>query len=151
MESTVDGWTVAKFKAFIVSTLRSGMRRFPNKSKAIKNAAVGKKINENSGRMAEHYECNKCKRHFPRTEIQCDHTDPVIDPKVGFVSWDSFIERMFCRVEDLQVLCKHCHTKKTKKEIAVRVKTRSAVIKPRNPGKRKKAYTKHFNNSEKCV
>jgi hypothetical protein len=40
----------------------------------------------------------------------------VVDPVVGFVSWDSFIENLYCPIENLQVLCKDCHNKKSLKE-----------------------------------
>ena len=53
---------------------------------------------------------------FPATEIQVDHKKPVVDPKIGFVDWNTYITRMFCKKSNLQVLCKSCHTKKTKKE-----------------------------------
>lgn len=151
MKSKVDGWSDSKYKAFIISTLRGGMRRYPNKSKVIKKSSVGKKINKESGRMAEHFECKMCEGHFPRTQIQCDHIYPVVNPKVGFTTWDDYIDRMFCSEDDLQVLCKNCHTQKTKTEIAVRKKIKNPTIKPRNPGKRKKAYAKRYNNSEKCI
>jgi hypothetical protein len=48
-----------------------------------------------------------------------DHIDPVIDPAVGFVSWDTVIERLFCEVEGFQVLCWACHHAKTNEERAI--------------------------------
>jgi hypothetical protein len=46
----------------------------------------------------------------------------VVDVKVGFTSWDDFIERLYCGKENLQVLCKECHDKKTLKEKKQRIK-----------------------------
>lgn len=114
--SPVANWTDAKFKAFIISTLRSGMRRYPNKAVALKAASVGKRINKLTGRMAEHFRCNKCKDSFPRTSVQVDHIEPVVDPKKGFIDWNTFITRMFVVLEGLQVLCKLCHSGKTRTE-----------------------------------
>ena len=48
--------------------------------------------------------------------IVVDHINPIIDPAVGFISWDSFIEGLFCEAENLQALCKDCHKIKTKEE-----------------------------------
>ena len=62
------------------------------------------------------YRCATCKGEFPAKEVQVDHLHPVVDPVVGFVNWDVFIERLFCEEETLQVLCSMCHTKKTKEE-----------------------------------
>lgn len=53
-----------------------------------------------------------------------DHIHPIIDPEVGFVSWDEFINKLFCEKEDLQVLCHICHTEKTNAERALAALTR---------------------------
>lgn len=47
-----------------------------------------------------------------------DHIHPIIDPDVGFVSWDEFIDKLFSEKENLQVLCHECHTIKTNEERA---------------------------------
>lgn len=66
--------------------------------------------------MAQHYKCNACKKDFPLTGIQVDHINPVVDPAMGFVDWNTYISRMFCDEGNLQVLCRPCHSKKSKKE-----------------------------------
>ena len=53
---------------------------------------------------------------FPSSEVQADHINPVIDPLVGFTTWDSVIERMFCETEGFQILCKPCHNNKSSAE-----------------------------------
>ena len=109
MDSPVKNWTEGRFRSFVTSTIRSGFRRYPPKFEVLKEAAVGKKENKKSKRMAMHYECRSCKQHFVNTEVQVDHILPVVDPKEGFNNWDTFIERLFCTKENLQVLCKACH------------------------------------------
>ena len=49
-----------------------------------------------------------------------DHIDPIVDPAVGFTSFDDWIERCFVEVGAYQVLCKPCHLVKSgeEKEIA---------------------------------
>jgi hypothetical protein len=111
-------WTASKFNSFIKSALRSASSRWPPKYTAIQNAYVGTKVNVRTQRTAKHYRCNICEGHFPASEIQVDHIDPVIDPSVGFVDWDTVIERMFCEVEGFQVVCKPCHKIKTDAEKA---------------------------------
>lgn len=112
-----DGtWTEGRFNSFIKSTLRSGSQRWPPKYKALNEAKQGKKINASSGRLAEHYRCAACKGSFPAKEIQVDHITPVIDPIIGFVSWDDVVKRMFCEQENFQILCRECHQEKTKLE-----------------------------------
>lgn len=54
-----------------------------------------------------------------RNNAAVDHVDPVVDPSVGFTSWDEFIERLFCELSNFQVLCWPCHEEKTKLERAI--------------------------------
>ena len=117
-------WSSGRLKSFITTTLRGGMRRYPPKWEVLKEASVGKKINEKTGRLAEHYKCAKCKEVFPAKEVQVDHKKPAVDPKIGFVDWNTFIERLFCGKKNLQVLCLSCHKTKTGKEKLIKRKTK---------------------------
>lgn len=112
-------WTESKFQSFIKSTLRKGTTRWPPKYEVLNAAKRGKMVNESSGRLAEHYACSGCGALFPAKCVVVDHIAPVV-PVTGFVSWDDVIHRMFCGVEGLQVLCKTCHSVKTKEENAQR-------------------------------
>lgn len=112
-------WTEAKWRSFIVSLLRSGQRRWPPKQQAVKEAKAGKLINEATGRLAEHYKCVACGGLFPLKSVQADHIEPVIDPHVGFVSWDEYINRMYCEKDNYQILCKGCHSAKTAEERSI--------------------------------
>ena len=91
-------------------------KKFDKKYKALKEAFVGRKENKKTGKLAMHYKCAKCKKHFVAADVQVDHVLPVVDPKVGFVGWDSFIDRIFCEIENLQILCQSCHNVKTQTE-----------------------------------
>lgn len=115
-------WTDGRVKSFITSTIRSGFRRWPPKFEVIKEAFVQKGLNPSTGRMASLYRCAKCQQEWSLKNIQVDHIEPVVDPVVGFVSWDEFIKRLFCPKENLQVLCKSCHSTKTKEEATQRKK-----------------------------
>lgn len=109
-------WTEARFKSFIISALRAASRRWPPKFAALKKAFIGKKKNIKTGKVASHYKCAECKKHFVAADVQVDHIFPVVDVKEGFVSWDIYIDRMFCEVHGLQIMCKPCHKIKTEKE-----------------------------------
>lgn len=108
-------WTQSRFESFVKSVLRAGSRKWPPKYKVLNEAKRGKKINQKSGRLAEHYECAGCHTLFPSSDIAVDHSAPVVRT-TGFVSWDDVISRLFCSTENLQVLCKECHKVKTKQE-----------------------------------
>ena len=108
-------WTEAKYINFIKNLLRSGTRRWGPKQPTMKKANVKRGF----------YECAECKEVVPVTvkegrnrkkNVFVDHINPVIDPAVGFTTWDEFISNMFCEEDGLQVLCKACHDEKTKEE-----------------------------------
>ena len=112
-------WTESKFRSFIRGNLRRTSQRWPPIPNALKNARVERGF----------YLCNGCKEIVPATikdekgrrikNAVVDHIDPIIDPSVGWVSYESLIERMFVEEDKLQVLCHSCHTKKTNEEKAI--------------------------------
>ena len=108
-------WTEGRLRSFITSVIRKGFSRYPPKFEVLALAKRGRKINEITGRLAEHYECNICKKEFVSTDVEVDHIKPVVDVS-GWVSWDSFISNLFCSVDNLQVVCKKCHKIKSKQE-----------------------------------
>lgn len=112
-------WTEARFNSFIKSGLRGLTRRWGPISDCLKSARLRRGI----------YKCAGCKEEVPasipnpngRGRIKnavVDHINPIIDPKVGFTTWDECIERMFCEEDKLQVLCHKCHTEKSLEERA---------------------------------
>ena len=109
-------WTEARYRSFVTSTLRAGSRKWPPKYETLNAAKTEKKVNKATGRLAQHYLCAMCEQEYTQKDVQVDHIKPVIDPKKGFVSWDTYIDRMFCEGKNLQVLCKICHAEKTKLE-----------------------------------
>jgi len=111
-------WTEARKKSFIVGALRRASSRWGPKNDAKGKARV---------RRGE-YECALCKTLGPatlppeegkkrrRNNAAADHINPVVDPRIGFVDWNTFIERLFCEVDGFQILCHECHTVVTKEE-----------------------------------
>lgn len=88
---------------FIISALRKIWLRDPNRNQCLKNARVSRGC----------YCCNVCKKIFSRNEVHIDHISPI----GKFINWDIFIMRLFCNLDNLQVLCKDvCHKQKSKLE-----------------------------------
>lgn len=116
-------WSSGRLKSFITSTLRGGFRRYPPKYEVLKEAFIDKRINEKTKRLGSHYRCNACQNVFPSKEVNVDHINPIVNPEMGFISWDSFIENLFCDKNNLQVLCSECHTAKSAVENKIRKAT----------------------------
>lgn len=56
---------------------------------------------------------------------ELDHNIPVVEPKRGFVTWDEYLDRLFCGPDELTVLCKSCHKNVSKEEMKERKKAGS--------------------------
>src|ERR1035437_3132910 len=67
------------------------------------------------------YRCNVCGQWVGSTKCAVDHISPVIDVQIGFVDWNQFVDRLFCKSENLQVICDTCHKTKTQGERITRL------------------------------
>lgn len=61
------------------------------------------------------YKCAECGNYFPEKQISVDHKIPAGELRCK-EDLPGFVERLFCEVEHLQVLCDGCHGKKTQSE-----------------------------------
>jgi 5-methylcytosine-specific restriction endonuclease McrA len=106
--------TEAAFWSFIRATLRQKSRWWkPIKNVKLKARRAYKGQNK---RQKYEYQCNRCKKYFPEKLINVDHIIPI--GKLNCANdLPSFVERLFCEEDNLQVLCNTCHDKKTKKEM----------------------------------
>lgn len=102
-------------KRNIVNKLREVYRSYPVRNQALKAA-----LRPNSA-----YECAECKNLFTKNQVQVDHREPVVSTD-GFIDWNTYIERMFCPLEGMWVLCKPCHLKKSIVENAARRRKKAA-------------------------
>lgn len=64
-------------------------------------------------RQKYEYQCNMCKNWFIEKKINVDHIVPA-GALTSSKDLPGFVERLFCEVDNLQVLCEKCHDKKTK-------------------------------------
>ena len=111
-------WTEARFRSFIISALRGAHGKWGVKHDVKKSAWVSRGV----------YRCEACKkegsstlpplegRKRKRNNAAVDHIDPVVEPEVGFVDWNTYINRMFLEASGYQVLCYKCHAGKTAEE-----------------------------------
>lgn len=55
------------------------------------------------------YLCQSCAQVFGPKEVQVDHIVPVTPPEFSGIEWTEYVERLFCGIDGLRVLCKGCH------------------------------------------
>ena len=87
-------WTEARFRSFIVSALRQAHAKWGVKHDVKSAARVARGV----------YKCAKCGKGSPatlpplegkkrrRNNAAVDHIDPVVDPEVGFVDWNTTLK-----------------------------------------------------------
>lgn len=99
---------------FLFSGLRRLSYRYPARSECLKKYRVSR------GK----YKCAKCQRIFRKKDIAIDHIEAVVNPLTGFIDWNTYIARLFCPLDGLQVLCNNgkdsCHKVKSKQENTLR-------------------------------
>jgi 5-methylcytosine-specific restriction endonuclease McrA len=103
-------WTTARKRSFIVSALRRASGRWAPKNDAKAAARIARNT----------YRCCSCHKTVTNTEIQIDHIVPVVDPVIGFKTWDDFIARLFVEIDGFRALCTDCHSQVTTKQREIR-------------------------------
>lgn len=105
--------TESAFWSFIRSALRQKSRWWkPITQCKMKSRRPYKGPNK---RQKFEYQCKQCLKWFPDKKVNVDHIIPAGTLKCA-QDLPGFVERLFCEVGNLQVLCTTCHDKKTKDE-----------------------------------
>ena len=103
--------TESAFWSFIRSALRQKSRFWkPITECKLKARRLYKGVNK---RQKYEYQCNACKHWYIEKKINVDHIHPA-GSLMNSKDLPGFVERLFCEVDNLQVLCEKCHDKKTK-------------------------------------
>lgn len=122
------------------SAIRSALRRTFSRSPMVREVMMKVRRErpwfKNDGSPAAkprvEYMCSVCGEWYMGKDIQVDHRDPVVDPDAGFQTWDTFISRLFCDINNLAVICKTDHKIKTDIEKAVAVERRKRLKESEN-------------------
>ena len=111
----------AAFWGFIRSTLRQKSRWWKPIGEAKQKAKRAYKGRGNQRKWE--YQCAVCLNWFADKEINVDHIIPAGTLRCAN-DLPGFVERLFCEVDNLQVLCSTCHNKKTQNEKTKTIKQR---------------------------
>lgn len=104
-------WTTSRFWSFIRSALRAAYNKYPPKYEALRRARKPVTI----GRQKWAYTCAECKQEFMQKDVQVDHIEPAGTLK-EYSDLPEFVRKLFCSVDELQILCSTCHLEKTSEE-----------------------------------
>lgn len=105
--------TESAFWSFIRSALRQKSRWWKPIAECKANAKRAYK--GPNKRQKFEYQCNHCSKWFPDKQINVDHIIPAGTLR-NANDLPAFVERLFCEVDNLQVLCEGCHNIKTQNE-----------------------------------
>jgi len=99
------------------SFIRSGLRQKSRWWKPITQCKLNAKraYKGPNKRQKFEYQCAGCNNWFPEKKINVDHIHPAGSLNCAN-DLPGFVERLFCEIDNLQVLCETCHNKKTKLE-----------------------------------
>jgi 5-methylcytosine-specific restriction endonuclease McrA len=99
------------------SFIRSGLRQKSRWWKPITECKLKAKraYKGPNKRQRFEYQCNTCKLWFAEKHINVDHIQPAGSLNCA-QDLPGFVERLFCEIDNLQVLCSECHNIKTKLE-----------------------------------
>ncbi len=123
-----------KFIKYVVRGLLRLWSRYPPRKEAL--LAARRPYQGVNKRQKWEYKCASCLNYFKGGrggDIEVDH----IIPKGSYIGdlW-LWADRLFCRVENLQVLCKSCHYQKSAKEGEIRRQRRAEIKKNITPAKK---------------
>ena len=105
--------TESAFWSFIRSALRQKSRWWKPIAQA--KAKAKRAYKGPLKRQKFEYQCAECLNWFPDKKINVDHRIPAGTLRCAN-DLPGFVERLFCEVDNLQVLCETCHNKKTQNE-----------------------------------
>lgn len=100
-------WTEAGYWGFIRGTLRRGARNYPPIARLALERARRENQSDNK-RLKWEFQCADCGCWFPRKEVRVDHVEPA-GKLTCYDDLPGFVRRLYCELDNLQVLCIPCH------------------------------------------
>lgn len=114
-------------KNWLISALRRMSLRYPPANRARNRTKEVYFILSKKGKSLRRvkFTCEICgTKDLKSKEVELDHIVPLVDPKIGFTDWNTYLEKYLIQEADFQLICIPCHRIKTAKETEQRVETR---------------------------
>jgi len=103
----------------VIGALKRTFSRSPVVVEFLKENRVEEEWVKKDGTCAKRnhvfYRCSACGDMFNSSKIQVDHIEPVVPVSIPsrHLSFNTIVKRLFCDKENLQILCKDDHKKKS--------------------------------------
>lgn len=105
-------WTEAAFFAFLRSGLRNMSRRWRPLVMDALVAARRPSQSKKNLRLKWQFQCCRCLKWKSRKNVEVNHRIPVGSFNC-IEQAGEYIARLFCEVDELEVMCKRCHLQET--------------------------------------
>lgn len=108
----------SKERGLLKGAIRRVFGRSDLRRKAITDNILEGYYDPKRSRVKFWVKCEECGGWEAKSNVQVDHIEPVvpIDRSFEEMTLDELVDRMWCHETMLQLLCKPCHTIKTKAE-----------------------------------
>jgi len=108
--------------SWLISQLRRIFLKYPPVFQKVNSLKQTYYITSKKGLQLKRvkWNCQICDKEITNKEMRRDHVHPVVDPVEGFKDIGTFIDRLFCDPDNIQVICKTCHDSKSEEERKIR-------------------------------
>ncbi len=107
-----------KERGLIKGAIRRVFGRSDLRRQIIQNNIIPNRHDAKRKQVKFWVKCQDCGEFEAKSNVQVDHVEPVVPINSSFenMTLDDLVNRMWCHESKLQLLCKPCHTVKTKSE-----------------------------------
>lgn len=111
-----------KERGLIKGALRRVFARSDLRRQVVDAAKITGHSDLSRPRVKSWVRCAECKKPEAKSYCAVDHMIPLVplDSSLDEMTWDELIDRLWCDVKNLQLLCEGCHDSKTKAEGKIR-------------------------------
>lgn len=100
-------WSESAFWQFIRSSLRQKSRWWKPRLLCLQNA---RRPNQSKNkRLKWEFQCSHCEKWHQQKFVEVNHKIPV-GTLMCAADLPAFVENLFCEVDNLEVVCKQCHS-----------------------------------------
>lgn len=124
--SRMNSQLSAKERREILSSMKRVFSRSDARKRAIDRSKI-KHFDPHRPRVKNWGQCQLCGDARTLSDLVVDHIYPIIPPHrcLSDYTWEEVVDSIWCSEDNLRAVCKECHHRKNKRELAQRLIERS--------------------------